>query len=36
VPEGAQIGVDPDLDRSRYQVSAGGIVVLGKRQLALP
>jgi len=36
VPEGAHIGVDPDLDRSRYHLSAGGVVVLGKRQLALP
>ncbi|MCW2495583.1 glucose-1-phosphate adenylyltransferase [Jatrophihabitans sp.] len=36
VPEGAHIGVDPDLDRQRYHVSEGGIVVLGKTQLALP
>ena len=36
VPEGAHIGLEPDLDRSRYHVSAGGIVVLGKNQLALP
>jgi glucose-1-phosphate adenylyltransferase len=36
VPEGAHIGVDTDLDKSRYHVSAGGIVVLGKSQLALP
>jgi glucose-1-phosphate adenylyltransferase len=36
VPEGAHIGVDPDADRSRYHVSDGGVVVLGKRQLALP
>jgi glucose-1-phosphate adenylyltransferase len=36
VPEGAHIGVEPDLDRRRYHVSDGGIVVLGKRQLALP
>lgn len=36
VPEGAHIGVDLDLDRSRYHVSAGGVVVLGKSQLALP
>jgi len=36
VPEGAHIGVEPDLDRQRYHVSDGGIVVLGKRQLAMP
>jgi glucose-1-phosphate adenylyltransferase len=36
VPEGAHIGVDPDLDHSRYHVSDGGVVVLGKSQLALP
>jgi glucose-1-phosphate adenylyltransferase len=36
VPEGAHIGLEPELDRSRYHVSAGGIVVLGKSQLALP
>jgi len=36
VPEGAHIGLEPDLDRSRYHVSSGGIVVLGKAQLAIP
>ncbi|MDT0276758.1 glucose-1-phosphate adenylyltransferase [Blastococcus goldschmidtiae] len=30
VPPGARIGVDPDLDRERYHVSAGGVTVLGK------
>ncbi|MEO6886295.1 MAG: glucose-1-phosphate adenylyltransferase [Jatrophihabitantaceae bacterium] len=35
VPEGAHIGVDTDLDRSRYHVTDSGIVVLGKTQLAL-
>ena len=30
VPAGARIGVDRDLDRGRYHVSAGGITVLGK------
>jgi glucose-1-phosphate adenylyltransferase len=36
VPEGAHIGLEPDMDRSRYHVSGGGIVVLGKAQLAIP
>jgi glucose-1-phosphate adenylyltransferase len=36
VPEGAHIGVEPDLDRERYHVTETGIVVLGKSQLALP
>jgi glucose-1-phosphate adenylyltransferase len=36
VPEGAHIGVEPDLDRERYHVTESGIVVLGKSQLALP
>jgi glucose-1-phosphate adenylyltransferase len=35
VPEGAHIGVDLELDRARYHVSDGGIVVLGKSQSAL-
>lgn len=35
VPEGAHIGVDPELDHQRYQVSPGGVVVLGKGQHAL-
>ncbi len=30
VPEGALIGVDLGLDRARYTVSQGGVVVLGK------
>jgi glucose-1-phosphate adenylyltransferase len=36
VPEGAHIGLEPELDRARYHVSAGGIVVLGKTQIAVP
>jgi glucose-1-phosphate adenylyltransferase len=36
VPEGAHIGVDPELDASRYHVTDSGIVILGKSQLALP
>jgi glucose-1-phosphate adenylyltransferase len=35
VPDGARIGVDPDVDRERYHVSDSGIVVLGKGQRAL-
>jgi glucose-1-phosphate adenylyltransferase len=36
VPDGAHIGVEPELDRQRYHVSESGIVVLGKGQHALP
>jgi glucose-1-phosphate adenylyltransferase len=32
VPDGGQIGVDVEGDRSRYVVSDGGVVVLGKGQ----
>ncbi|HET9517758.1 MAG TPA: glucose-1-phosphate adenylyltransferase, partial [Actinoplanes sp.] len=32
IPEGAQIGVDLDIDRKRYTVSDSGIVVIGKGQ----
>jgi glucose-1-phosphate adenylyltransferase len=35
VPDGAQVGVDLALDRARYTVSAGGVVVLGKGATAL-
>jgi glucose-1-phosphate adenylyltransferase len=34
VPDGAQIGVDLALDRERYTVSSGGVVVLGKGVIA--
>jgi glucose-1-phosphate adenylyltransferase len=36
VPDAAHIGVDPEADRERYHVSDGGVVVLGKSQIALP
>ena len=36
VGEGVHIGVDAAHDRARYHVSDGGIVVLGKSQVALP
>ncbi|GEL18585.1 glucose-1-phosphate adenylyltransferase [Pseudonocardia asaccharolytica] len=35
VPPGALVGVDLALDRARYTVSPGGIVVLGKGAIAL-
>jgi glucose-1-phosphate adenylyltransferase len=35
VPPGALIGVDLGLDRTRYTVSSGGVVVLGKGVTAL-
>ncbi len=32
IPEGARIGTDPELDRARFVVSPGGVVVIGKGQ----
>jgi glucose-1-phosphate adenylyltransferase len=34
IPDGVQIGVDLALDRARYTVSSGGVVVLGKGVIA--
>jgi glucose-1-phosphate adenylyltransferase len=33
VPAGSVIGVDPDRDRARFQVSAGGVVAIGKQDV---
>ena len=30
IAEGAQVGVDPDADRERFTISAGGVVVIPK------
>ena len=35
VPDGANIGVDLDLDRQRYHVTDSGVVVIGKGQSAV-
>ena len=35
VPDGALVGVDLAVDRARYTVSPGGVVVLGKGVTAL-
>jgi glucose-1-phosphate adenylyltransferase len=32
VPDGAQIGVNPEMDREHYTMSPGGIIVVGKGQ----
>jgi glucose-1-phosphate adenylyltransferase len=36
VPEGAHIGVEPELDKQRYHVSEGGVTVPGKGEVASP
>ena len=33
IAPGAQIGVDPEADRERFKVSAGGIVVIPKGEV---
>jgi glucose-1-phosphate adenylyltransferase len=36
IPDGAEIGVDPEVDRARgFAVSDGGVTVLGKGQQVL-
>ena len=32
VAPGARVGVDPEADRARFTLSAGGVVVIGKGQ----
>jgi glucose-1-phosphate adenylyltransferase len=36
VPDGAQIGVNLELDRERYTMSDSGIIVVGKGQKVEP
>jgi glucose-1-phosphate adenylyltransferase len=36
IPDGVEIGVDPEADRKRFTISDGGIVVIGKGEVISP